>query len=166
MAEENTVFKQDVKTKGYWNYSELYKFCFNWLKDEDYKIAEKKYVEKVSGFGKEIEIEWEAKKKITDYLQNVIAIKWHILGLKDAEVERDGKKESTNKGEVKITAEAKLVRDYEERWEDHPLWKTMRGIYDKYVIRTTIDEYEDKLGGNAEAFIEQVKAFLTLEGKK
>jgi hypothetical protein len=110
MAEKSEVFNQVLKSKGFWNFTELYNFCFNWLVDEGYNVKEKEYVEKIGGAGKEINITWEAAKKVTDYFKNEVNVSWHILGMKDAEIEREGRKESTNKGEVKITIKGNLVR--------------------------------------------------------
>jgi hypothetical protein len=165
MAEKKEVYKQKVKQTGYWNYRELYNFCFNWLKDEGYNLKEKEYFEKISGAGKEIILTWEASKNITDYFKQVIEIKWHILGMIDTEVEQDGKKVSTNKGEVGITIKADLVRDYENRWEDRPYYKFLRGVYEKYIIRTTVDEYEDDLEDKAKEYLKEIKAFLNLSGR-
>jgi len=144
---------------------DLYNFCFNWLKDEGYKLKEEEYTEKITSFGKEIILKWEASKKITDYFKHVIKVEWHILGMKDAEVEQDGKKVSTNKGEVKITIKATLVRDYEERWEDRPFYKFLRGVYEKYIIRETREEYESDLENKAKEYIKEIKAFLNLAGR-
>lgn len=165
MAEKKEVYKQKIKQTGYWNYKELYNFCFNWLKDEGYRLKEKEYIEKISTLGKEIILKWEAEKKITDYFKHVIEVKWHILGMKDAEVEQDGKKVATNKGEVGITITANLVRDYEERWEIRPFYKFLRGIYEKYVIRATREEYEKDLEEKAKDYIKEIKAFLNLSGR-
>ncbi len=165
MAEKSEVFNQVLKSKGFWNFTELYNFCFNWLVDEGYNVKEKEYVEKIGGAGKEINITWEAAKKVTDYFKNEVNVSWHILGMKDAEIEREGRKESTNKGEVKITIKGNLVRDQEDRWETKPFWKFMRGTYEKYVIRTTIDEYEDRLEGKMKSYVGDVKAFLQVEGR-
>lgn len=166
MAEKSKVFKQVIKSVGFWNYKELYNFCYNWWKDEGYKIEEGNYTEKISDFGKEIILEWTIKRKISDYFKHEIKMKWHILGMKDAEVEINGTKEKTNKGEVKITVDSSLVRDYEETWDKTPTWKFLRGVYDKYVIRTRIDEYEDRLESISERFAEDTKDFLRLQGKR
>ncbi len=166
MPEKSNVLDEKLKHKGYFNYTDTYNFCYNWLKDQGYLVLEEDYTEKLTSFGKEIQITWTAKKKVSDYFANSISVKWHILGMNDAEVEINGKKEKTNKGEVKITVTADLVRDYERRWEDKPFWKMMRGVYDKYVIRTTIDLYEDRLQEKAEKFINDLKAFLMLEGRQ
>ncbi len=163
MSFKDTQFAEQIKKKGYWNYSDLYTFLFNWLKDESYTIKEKKYVEKLSDFGKEIQIEWEAVKKVSDYFRNTIKIKWHILGMKDAEIERDGKKEKTNKGEVKLDIQAVLERDWQDKWEDRPFWQFLRGIYDRYILFTTIDEYEDRIIDTAVDLVADAKAFLELQ---
>ena len=54
-------------------------------------------------------------------------------------------KTSLQKGEVEIIFKANIIKDYEKRWEDKPFWKMMRGVYDKYVIRTTMEQYEDQI---------------------
>jgi len=162
MVQKSEVYKHVIKKKGFWNYTELYNFCFDWLQRENYHVVENEYIEKMSDFGKEVLLEWKAQRKVTDYFKNVIHVKWHILGMNSAEVERDGKKEKTNKGEVKITISADLVKDYEARWEDKPLWKFLRGVYDKYIIRTTTEEYEDRLEDKATEYAGDVKALLDL----
>lgn len=166
MAEKNTVFKQKIKHKGIWNFSELYGFCFDFLKDEGFTIKEKSYTEKVGGNGKEIIIEWDSSKKVTDYFKNHIKVDWHILGMTNTEIERDGSKESTNKGEVTLTVEAMLEKDYEDKWENKVLWKVLRGIYEKYIIRTTVDEYEDRLTDVAVKFVGQLKSYLQLSSAR
>ncbi len=165
MAESDTIFDQSVKHKGFFNYTDLYNFCFNWFKDNGYKLFEKAYTEKLSSFGKEVVIEWNAKKKISDYFRLEIKAKWHILGMNDAEIMIEDRKEKTNKGEVKIAIKGELVRDYEENWDKTPFYKFLRGIYDKYIIRTTMDDYEDKVMDDATDFYNEIKAFLNLEGK-
>ncbi|MBP7708692.1 hypothetical protein KA107_03325 [Candidatus Pacearchaeota archaeon] len=166
MGVKSTVFEQTLKHKGYFNYSDLYTYCYNWLKDNRYGVSEDEYVEKIAGNGKEINITWVAKRKVTDYMREIITIKWKILGLTDAEVEINGKKEKTNKGDLGLKVAAEMERDYDAQWEKKPFWKIMRGVYDKYIIKTTADEYEDKLTGKGQSFVEEVKAYLNLEGKR
>ncbi len=162
MAEKDNVFEQDFKQKGFFNYVELYNFCFNWFKEHRYKILEDSYTEKLQGNGKEILIKWTALKKVSDYFKEEIKISWHILGLTDAEVMVGDKKEKTNKGEVKIKIAADLIRDYEENWDKTAFYKFIRGIYDKYIIRNTKDLYEDRLADAAREFYNDAKAFLNL----
>ena len=165
MAEKSEVYSQKIKQKGFWNYTELYNFCFSWLEDEGFGVSEKEYTEKVSSFGKEINIKWEASKGVTDYFKYKIEVSWHILGMKEAEIERDGKKETTNKGEVEIKILATMIRDPEDRWEKKPIWKFMRATYEKFIIKPTIDEYEGRLEDKAKKYVSEIKAFLQIEGR-
>jgi len=165
MALKSNVYKQKIKKKGHWNYKDLYSFTYDWLKDNGYIVSEEKYSEKVTGAGKDIDIEWTAKRKVTDYFKNVINIKWKILGLKDDVIERAGAKEETNKGEVTLEFKGVLEKDYENRWEDQPFYKFLRGTYEKYIIRTTIDEYEDNVIDDCIELVDQVKAFLEIGGR-
>jgi len=162
MAQKKQVYKEKFKQTGYWNYKELYDLAFTWLKDNQYKLKEDLYNEKLSANGKEVIIMWTAEKKVTDYFKFQIKMEWHILGMKDAEVEIESKKVSTNKGEVEIVYKANIIKDYEKRWEDKPLWKFMRGIYERYIIRETIDEFEDDLEDEVKEMIKQMKAFLKI----
>jgi len=100
MGEASIVLDQTIKKNGYWNFSGLYDFCSNWFKDHNLKVAEDEYTEKGSG-PKEVQIKWTIKKKVSDYFQNKMTLKWHILELTDEEIQRDGKKEKTNKGNLK-----------------------------------------------------------------
>jgi len=136
---------------------------FDWFKTNGYKLKEDVYNEKIQSNGKEVIAKWKAEKKVTDYFKYQIQADWHILGMTDAEVEIDGKKKKTNKGEVEIAFKGNIIRDYEKRWEDGPFWKFLRSVYEKYVIRASVDEYEDDLEDDVKEVISDLKAFLKLE---
>ena len=165
MAQKKEVYKEKLKQTGYWKYKDIYDELFRWLKDHNYKVFEELYNEKLLSKGKEVIIKWRAERKITDYFKFQQILDWHILGMKDTEVEIDGKKVSTQKGEVEITFRANLIKDYEKRWEDKPFWKFLRSVYEKYVIRETVDEYEDDVEDEAKEMISEFKAFLKIPGR-
>lgn len=161
MAQKEQVYKGTIKQSGYWKFSEVYTLLYDWLKDNGYDVNEELYKE-VAGSGKEIIIKWNASKKVTDYIKYEISLDWHILGMKDAEVEVDGAVKKTNKGELGISIKATLIKDYEGKWEDKPIWKFLRGIYDNYITRSTISEYSDELEDEVSSMIDELKAFLRL----
>jgi len=165
MVERDTIFEGKVKQTDIFDFKEMYNFLYKWLVDEGYKVDEKNYSEKVTATGKELEIEWEAKKKISDYFRFVLKPKWRILGMTSVEVDKDGKKVGMNKGQVEIKVGAILEKDYEARWENSAFLKFLRGVYDKYIIRARVEGYEKKLFGEADEFLAQMKSFLALEGK-
>jgi len=162
MAQKKQIYKEKLTQVGYWNYTEVYNMLFNWLKDQGYSLEETSYKEKLSGGGKEIMIAWEAGKKVTDYFKYKITLDWHILGMKDAEVEIDGKKVKTNKGELEIVFKGSIIKDYVKRWEDGVIHKFLRGIYEEYIIRKTIDEYEGGIEDETKDIITDLKAFLRI----
>lgn len=166
MVEIDTVYSGKVKHSGIFSFSELYEFLYDWVNDEGYKVKEKKYSEKILGDIKTVEIEWSVEKKISDYFKFQIKMQWLITGLKKIEVKKEDKKVTMNSGTVEIKFKAILQKDYEARWENNPFWKFWRGVYDKYIIRSRIDEYEDKIEEELLDLIAQTKAFLALEARR
>ncbi len=165
MAEKDTIYKGKIKQGGIFSFKDFYNFTYDWLKEENYDMFETNYTEKVKGDSKQIEIRWEAHKEISDYFKFVIELKWLILGMKSIEVMKEGKKVKMDTGVLEIKYKALLVKDYENRWEDHPMWKFLRGLYDRYIVRSRIDDYEIRLLDEVDEFVSQCKSFLAIAGQ-
>ncbi|MFH1500368.1 MAG: hypothetical protein ABIE22_00280 [archaeon] len=166
MSEKDNVMTSKLKCSTIFDYKETYKFIYNMLVDMEYFIVEKRYDEKIMPEGKEVEIEWEAKRKISDYFRFILKLKWRVVKLVEVEVEENGKRKKMNKADLEIKISATIEKDYEHRWQNNPFTKFMRGLYDKFIIRGRIEMYEDKIFSEAEEVIAQAKAFLSLEGKR
>ena len=67
---------------------------------------------------------------------------------------------------AKILWEGVLVRDYNGKFETTAFKKFLRSIYEKWVIASSIEHYEDKIIGACDEFLSQTKAYLDLEGKR
>lgn len=166
MAETNTIFSSSIKHTGIFDFPEFYKFCYEWLKEETgLKIKETKYEEKIQGEAKDITVEWTGERKLTDYFRFDIKIKFIIRNLTNVEINQGGAKIKTNNGSVKIEFKGILVRDYEGKFERTAFKKFLRGIYEKWVITSRIEEFEDKISVDSDEFLSQAKAYLDLEGK-
>ena len=144
---------------------EFDRFCYTGLADENYVITEKTYSEKVTATGKDVEIEWEAKKKISDYFRFVIKANWRILGMTTVEIQKEGTKVNIQKGYAEIKVSGTLEKDWLHRWEGNAFAKFLRGVYDRYIIRGRVDQYETKLFKECDEFIAQAKSFVALEGQ-
>ena len=165
--EKEEIFSSKVKYEGIFSFKDFYKFCYDWLTDETgILIAEKKYAEKIVGDAKEINIEWEGTKKVTDYFKYSVKAKFRILKLKEVEIMQGNAKVKTNKGSVEVKTSGNLLRDYEGKFEKSSFRVFLRSIYDKWVITSRIRQMEDKLIGKCDEFLNQAKAWLDLEGKK
>ncbi|MBS3076033.1 hypothetical protein J4429_06285 [Candidatus Pacearchaeota archaeon] len=165
MVEKDSILKEKLKQSGIFDFKELYEFAFDYLMTENYDVNEKKYSEKVSGDSKEVEIEWEAFKKVSDYFRFVLKTGWKITGLKKVKVKKGDKEVTMDSGMIEIRFECLLHKDYESRWENHPMWKFLRGVYDRYIVKNRIEQYEEKLIREFTDFINQFKTFLAVEGK-
>ena len=167
MAEREEIFNSKIKYTGIFDFKSFYKFCHEWLTEElGLNLSEDKYTEKLAGNEKTIEITWSTFKKVTDYFRFNIKLKYKITGLQEVEITEAGKKIKTNKGVIELKVKGELVRDYEGKFERTAFNKFLRSIYEKWVIKSRIDQYEDKLITDCDEFLSQAKAFLDLEGKK
>ena len=168
MVERETVIKEQMKYSGLGDLREAYKFAYDWLRDEYFDVEESKYTERIKGNEKELEIIWLATKKITDYFRIAINIKWEIRGMKDVEVEVNGKKQKMNDfGEVKITLKGILEKDYESRWGHRTtFYRFLREVYHKYVITRVTEEKKYETIDYIQEFKEEVKAYFEMTGRR
>lgn len=167
MGEKDTVVKEKFKYAGLGDFKEVYKFARDWFWKEDFNLVEDSYTEKILSNGKELEIEWTATKKITDYFKIIIKPKWRILGMTDVEVEIDGKKKKMNKFvELGIEIKGVLEKDYSSKWGTSGYEKFFKEVYQKYVIPERTDKKEDEVRDFVQDFKEEMKAFLELTGRR
>lgn len=167
MSEKDSLIKSKVKNTGIFNFKELYRVLYEWLVDQNYDVNEKSYKEVIgAGGAKELEIEWEATKKVSDYFKFEIKAVWRIVGMTTVEVEIDGVKDKMNKGQLEIEFKSTLIRDYEDKWAKRPTLLFLRTIYDKYLVKEKTDQYQGKLVGELQELIGQCKSFLALTGKR
>jgi hypothetical protein len=164
--EEDRIFSGTVNYNGIFNFTELYDFIHDWCMDEQYKIIEKKYDEKILGDSKTIDIKWDCNRKISDYFLYRIKLKWTITGLKKIEVKREDKKVTMNTGSITIKFTGVIYSDYQGRWEKQPFWKFFRGFYDRYIIKSRVELYHKKLEENVNELISQTRSFLALEQRR
>ncbi|MFH1787696.1 MAG: hypothetical protein ABH811_02815 [archaeon] len=167
MSEEEEIFSSSMKYTGIFLFKDFYIFSYTWEGEEiGLNISEDKYEEKIIGDAKNILVEWTGVRKVTDYFQFKIKTKFEVSKLKDIELVKDGKKEKMNEGQIKITIKGTLIRDHQGKFETSGFQKFLRGYYEKWIIPSRIDQFEEKLAGDCNDLMEQIKAYLALEGKK
>jgi hypothetical protein len=167
MAEKDTIFSSKIKYDGIFSFQDLYKFCYDWLTEETgLDMSESKYVEKLNGNSKNIDVEWAGASKVTDYFSFEVKVGFKINGLTNVEINQGNAKIKTNKGSVEIKVKGVLIKDYQGKFETTAFKKFLRSIYEKWVIPSRIEEFEGKLVGDCDEFLSQTKAYLDLEGKK
>ena len=93
-------------------------------------------------------------------------VEFTVRRLKDIEVSQNGVNIKTNDGSVKVKVTGILVKDYDGKFETTAIKKFLRAIYEKWIITSRIVEMEEKISSGSDAFLNQAKAYLDLEGKK
>jgi len=166
MVEKDFIAKDPglrVRQKGIFDMNELYKVMFRWFSQHNYDFQEKEYIDKVQpDGGRVLEIGWWSYRKISDYVKFRIKVKFLIVGLKDVEIEVDGMKRKTNSGDAEMRFVAWIETDYEGKWEANPVTKFFREFYNKYIMRSKIEDYETELHEELYELMGEVKAFLNL----
>ncbi len=166
MPEKDTIVSTKTKYTGIFLFKDFYRFCYDWLIDEtNLLISEDKYTEKLEGDSKNIDIQWTGIRKVTDYFKFEVKVLFRILGLTNVEISKNNTKIKTNKGSVEVKVKGTLIRDWQGKFESNAFQKFLRSIYEKWVIPSRIDQFEEKLIKDCDEFLSQAKAYLDLEGK-
>lgn len=165
MGEIDKIYETKVKYGGIFDFKNVYTLIFEWLSDMGYFVVEKEYSEKIKAEGKEIEIKWICTKKVTDYFRFIINVNWRIDNLQEIEITKE-KKIRTNKGNIEIKFSAILERDWQNKYEVSPFHKFLRAVYEKYIIPNRIEQMEEKVTEEVLDIVNNIKAYLILEGKK
>jgi hypothetical protein len=167
MSEKETIFSSKIKYKGIFSFKDLYTFCYQWLTEETgLSITENKYAEKLAGDAKNIEVGWAGTKDMTDYFRFEAKITIKADELKKAQITKDGAKIDTNTGSIEVGMKGDLIRDYDGKFETSAFRKFLRSVYERWVIPSRVEHFEDKIISSCDGFLSQAKAYLDLEGKK
>jgi len=167
MSEKIKTYKGKVKKKGNFPFSDFYKFLYDYLIDEGYNVYETTYLEKRQGDSKELNITWQAYKQISNYFQFEIDSNWIILGMKSieyADPDDATQKIKTDNGALEIGLSSTLIKDPNNQWTKK-FWKYLRKIYDKYVIRKRIDQYEEELIEETNKYAAYMRSLLEMQGQ-
>lgn len=167
MVETDRIYESKVKFDGIFDFRALYNFVSKWLSTYGYGVVEEKsYSEKIKAEGKEIEVIWNARKSVSDYFRFLLKINFRTLGMSSVEVQKGEVKLKLNKGSVEIATTGFLEKDYESRWESSPFTKFLRGVYDRYIIKSRVESYTGKIMEEVDELCAQLKSYLEMEGKR
>lgn len=162
MGEESEISRTSVRYNGIFDFNILYRTLHDLISSMGYFIEEPKFKLRDTKEGNEIEIEWNAFKKVDDYTQFLLWVRIFIVGEKQIEVQKGDVKTKMNRGDVEITIKSKLKTDYADKWEKHPLLKFFKGIYDRYIYKPTYESWEDKVWADMFTLENEAKAFFGL----
>ena len=162
MAEKVAVISKSITYSGLFSVREIFKLIDGWLEQHGWDKIEASHKEIVAEKGKEINISLEPEKKENDYVKSILYIDITMTEVEDVVVKKGKKEISLNKGEVEISLDAKLVTDHEGKWVQSPLHMLAKAAYDKFIKKSEIDAFKEKLSKATTHLSEQIKAHLNL----
>ena len=164
MVEVSPVFDGKVVHAGIFEFREMYRFLYEWFRQFEYLVQEKKYSEKIKADGKEVDIEWICLRKISEDYRFRMRVLIRIIKLVTVEVQEGGVSVKRDKGDIEVKFYSYIERDWQNRWDQHPITKFLRGFYERYMLRGRMEFFEDKLKDEVDETMSQLKAFLALMG--
>jgi len=156
-----------VKYKGVFDYEGLYKMMHAWIISKRFLFHENKYKDKVATpFGNEVEITWDAEKKVTEFIREWIKVEFHMWDFSEVEVIKDGKKTKAAKTRMVITFKAYIEFDYSGRFrEDGTKFSEKLGVF--YVENILYWDWKIKYANVLEYSVydlqTKVKKFLNMD---
>lgn len=164
MSGEIKIFKGSSLTLKniMFNFGELYFHAHQWLEERNYEVIESKYDERILTGGKNYLMIWNATKEIDTYTKFHIKVTFTPAKIKNVEVQQGGDKLKLQKGEFNLKVDAKIITDHEDKWEEKPFFKFMKGFYEKYLYKDSIERLKTELWEEGWAFVNEIKAYLNL----
>lgn len=143
---EEKIQKMVIRYSGTFDLSKLLSSTRGWLLDQNFEFAEPSYKHKYGDQGQDIEIEWEADRKVNYYVKEYIRVFMVLTGIKEIEVASDGKKVKMQQGRVLAEVEGKITLDYQKRFEGNKFLQGLQDFTHKYILKKTIFiKWYDKL---------------------
>lgn len=150
------IHELNLGFSGIVNLKELYDLVRSWFNERDFFVMEKEREGSETESGDSFYTKFEASKKVEEYTKYVIKVKIKANGLKETS------EKYVYLGEYNISLESYLEKDYEDRFENRPIIKIFRGIYEKLVEKSRFNKYESELRNLTNAIYNEIKAFLNL----
>lgn len=160
MSETEPIFQDAVISwSGIIDLAVFYKKIQAWLETKKYKTKELRYAEKIKPNGKQIEIVWESNKNEGNYFKFKQKTSIFLIGVSDAEIEKNGKKLKLNKVEARISITSEFTKDAADAYKNHLY---MKKIYETYVYKHKIEEAKIECYKDTSDYIEEIKNYFDM----
>lgn len=136
---ELIVNNKELIYDGIFKADEIFALINKTLEERGYTKNEKKSEELVTPLGRMHILELRPYKEITKYALLMIKIKISLDNVTEAKEESQGQFGLFQKGDVKIAFDAWVMTDYQHRWGMKPFVFFMKGIINKFVYKTPIE---------------------------
>lgn len=136
-----------IKYKGLFDLEGLYRVMALWFKERRFELHERLYKSKPP----ELELRWEAERRRTSWVKEIVTVYVHMWGEYDIEVPVNGKKKRMAKVRMIITINGDIESPYadifgKQRWTANNLERRLSAVFRNWVMtREMAGLYWDRL---------------------
>ena len=145
-----------LKYSGLYDLDALLGAARGWFNRSKYFVIDAEHSEAVKSSGKEITVVWRPVRSVNDYVQFQFEFEISITKEIDVLVEEHGKKVKKQQGDMEIRFKNAMAKNYRQTFRG-PTKEFLRQTYEKYLIRSELDDYRRKLMVEGEDFWTTIK---------
>ncbi len=164
MSSKDPVASTVFKYNGVFNFDEFYKLFRETIEGEGYIIISEADSRKNKGGSDKVEIEWSYERIIDDYTKFTLSVEILIPSLKKVIIKKEGKEIKTSSGNATIIIKGVIITDWQNLWEKSPFLKHLRGFYERYLFKKTLNDYETEVYKDVFSIEGTIKSFFNLPG--
>ncbi|HLC97188.1 MAG TPA: hypothetical protein VJC21_00185 [Candidatus Nanoarchaeia archaeon] len=160
--EKNLVINnRELRYHGPFRTEDLFRTINKVLEEKQYSKREKKTEESVQPEGKNTFIELRPWKEKTPEVTLMLKIKMDLQNVQEALIEKEGRKQKMQQGDVLVALDAWLLTDYEHHWRMHPVTYFLRAMVNKFLYKSREDrQIMAELQGDAGAVTAAVQSLF------
>jgi hypothetical protein len=166
-------YRQEVHLKNFYMMLHDWFVHEGWVKRDDKEWPEPYYLLRENpNLGNEMWIWWRFKKippnpepigGSNSYYRFNLDIFWHVMGIKEIEVMKQGNKFKTNNADIELEIRARLELDYKQTWRKHFLLKHIHEFFKNRIFKGQSEKHRDELYREAYKLQEVIKTFLNMK---
>jgi hypothetical protein len=161
MAELTSVARgMKVSFEGLFDYADLMKNVTDYFKNQGFGWFESQHNEIVKEYGKDIFIQADNRRELSDYAKSRIVVYITVRGLTDVEIEKDGRKVIVNKGKITFELEAYILTDYMGRFEQKAWMYFYRAMMEKFIGVREMHRYRTLVREDIDLILKEVHGYL------
>ncbi len=155
-----------IRYKGYFDWTGLYRFVWQWFLKRQFRVHEKRYKDKIdTALGNELEVDVWGEKEVTEYYQYRAEVHYHLWESREVPVVENGRQVMKMHGRIDIKIEGAVITDWQKRYKpDNTVHKLMEMFLSKVVLKNELEiNYIDPFDKDLHRLEAEIKKFLKIE---
>lgn len=152
---------QIIKHKGLFDFDGFLKGIEEWFSLHKYDFFQKAHSQKKTSGGGYLEATWVGSREVTEYVKYTISIDIWLRDLNTVAIEENGETKKINKGNLEVTFNSAMEKDYQDYFSSKGKFgKFIKEVYEKYIAKSKLQNFEDKLFFETKDFYDYLNKFL------